>query len=712
MFPRFHRYLGTGAGRRPVTRLQRQGWLICLAVWSVAWSATLVRAEVELPSLQVRDTLIRPVTESGLAGPVSVAEVPFSVTRLAADGLETRQPRDIADMADYAAGASRRSNYWGLNTPTFQLRGFNAGDASAYYRDGFRYQARGPMAMANVESIEILRGPQSALYGWAEPGGVVQVQVKQPTAQPIRTFTAQVDNWGRRTVGADLGGALDGGGRFRLVASREEGGSFRDRQSVAQTLLAPSYAEDFAGGRQLSLALEWLDDKRTTDYGIPAINGKPAAIPLSRVFTESWGQQHSQSLRLTARWRQPLWDGQLSLAWSFYRLKYLQYRDVEPWSVTGSTVNRWYEDYPEQYRWTTAYADWTKRFSQGDIHHRFALRAEWSRELRSLQRGVLDDYVSINAYQPVYGQSWTPTADYSVYDQSWSNQSLGLAVQHEVQRGNWSLLMGLRWHHLRQVFEYADYLPTPGGMHRDQTDSAVTPRLGLKWQASDSTAFYTNTAWGKMPVLPQSRAFDGSTFRPLESRQWEAGIKIQPEFARWLGTVAFFDIERSNVLTRDPDHPAFSIQTGRQRSRGVELEWQGELTPVWKLLAQATWLDTRIEQDNRYRAGNGLPYAPRFSASLWLSRILSSPADSGKWIASGGLVHQGERFADFANTTRVPAYTRLDLGLSYQERAWATTLTLENALDQRYYQSGVENRPAVIYPGAPRTLMVRLKFMQ
>lgn len=667
-------------------------------------------APVELETVFVRANR-EPRLFSDTAGLTSVPlfELPFSATRLQADSFAERLPKDIADLADYSAGVSRRSNYWGVNTPTFQLRGFNGGDSSAYYKDGFRYQGRGPLSMANVEAVEILRGPQSAIYGWSEPGGAVQIRVKQPTAQTIREVALQTDSWGRTATNLDLGGALSEASRFRFVAAHEQGGSFRDRQSGEQTLLAPSFAWDFSGGRQLHLSLEWLDDRRSTDYGIPAVNGAPADVPVSRIYTEDWGRQHSQSTRLSARWMQPAWGGNLSMAWSYYSFKYLEYRDVEPYSVTGTTVNRWYESYPEQYRWVTGYADWSREFETNSLSHRFAARFEIARESRSLYRGVWDEYTTIDAFSPIYGQAWTPTADYSVYDQAWINQSLGLAVQDEVRRGNWTWLAGVRFSYLRQVFDYADYLPTPGQDHSIQTDHSITPRLGVNWRATPSLALYANYSAGNMATLPQSRSFGGGTFEPLASRQIETGLKIQPVEGNWLVSAALFDIERSNVLTRDLDHPAFSIQTGVQRSRGLELEWQGRVAPGWRLTAQGTWLDAAITQDNRYTPGNRLPYAPRFGASTWLSHRFAADG-SGRWSISGGMVHQGERYADFANGTRIPAYTRFDMGASYREKAWSATLALENAADRRYYASGVENRPAVIYPGAPRTLSLRMAY--
>ena len=217
--------------------------------------------------------------------------------------------------------------------------------------------------------------------------------------------------------------------------------------------------------------------------------------------------------------------------------------------------------------------------------------------------------------------------------------------------------------------------------------------------------WYANYAAGNMASLPQNRLASGAAFAPIRSRQVETGLKWQQ--AHWQASLALFDIQRNNVLTPDPNNPGFSIQTGKQGSRGMEMEWHGKLAPRWQLRTQATWLDARLLQDNLHAAGNRLPYTARFGAAAWASHRLGEQAE-GLWQLSVGLVHQGMRYADFANTTHLPAYTRLDMGATYQAKSHTLTVSLENVSDQRYFSSGVENRPAVIYPGAPRTLSFKL----
>lgn len=683
---------------------------ICATMAAVSCLAGLnaAKAGETLATVEVHAQRGMPPLSAAALTPIPSFELPASASALQTGDFTERQPRSVADLADYLPGVSRSSNYWGVDTPTFQLRGFNAGSSTSYYRDGFRYQGRGPVAMSNVERVEILRGPQSALYGWAEPGGAVHLRTKQPTAERLRRFSAGADAWVLGRVEADLGGALGERDRFRFVFSHEAGRSFRERQSRRQTLLAPSWAHDFSGGRQLQLSAEWLEDRRDPDYGIPAMNGAPAHVPARRTYTEGWGNQHSRTQRLSGRWQQPAGDGQLSVALSYYTLRYREYHDAQSDSMAGRTLLRGYESYPERYRWLTGYVDWSRELAtEGGIVHALSTRLELAREVREMDRGEWDNYTPIDILAPVRNLPWAPTADFTVYDQSWRNRSIGLVLQDEIRAGNWTWLLGARIGHLRQVFDFTEHRPAPSSRHQEQRDTAVTPRLGVSWRPLPWLALHANHARGALPELPQRRSFDGRAFDPAKGRQIEAGVKLQPESGAWLAALTHFDIVRENILTRDPAHPGFSIQTGEQRSRGIELEWQGRLAPRWFLAAQATWMDTEIVSDERYRPGNRLPYAARFGTSAWLRHTLPE-ADGGRWQLAAGFVHQGSRQADFANSVRLPPYTRFDAGATWRARDWSATLAVENLTDRRYYASGVENRPAVIYPGAPRTVSVRL----
>jgi iron complex outermembrane receptor protein len=188
----------TGLPRRSVSRVFAT--LLCLTPYRLAFAeTTYALTDITVMAAPHSGNIVSTATLL----PAAPLDLPFSATRLMVEALGDRHPTDIADLADYSPGISRSSNYWGMDTPTFHLRGFNAGESTAYYRDGFRYQARGPVPMANVEALEILRGPVSALYGWSDPGGAVQIITKKPVPYPLRQFSAEVNQWGKARLVAD-----------------------------------------------------------------------------------------------------------------------------------------------------------------------------------------------------------------------------------------------------------------------------------------------------------------------------------------------------------------------------------------------------------------------------------------------------------------------------------------------------------------------------
>jgi len=210
---------------------------------------------------------------------------------------------------------------------------------------------------------------------------------------------------------------------------------------------------------------------------------------------------------------------------------------IFPWRCRITTSNIWntgtrspirnrhyrepmYESYPEQYRWTTGYADWSREFETESLTHRIAARFEAARETRALYRGVWTNTCLLMS-TTVYGQAWTPTADYSVYDQAWSNRSIGLALQDEIRRGiglGCSACVRLS----AQVFDYADYLPVPGQDHSIQTDHSATPRLGVNWRATPRSRC--------MPITRQEtwlRCHRAAHSMAAPLRRWRAGNSRQ-----------------------------------------------------------------------------------------------------------------------------------------------------------------------------------------
>jgi len=149
-----------------------------------------------------------------------------------------------------------------------------------------------------------------------------------------------------------------------------------------------------------------------------------------------------------------------------------------------------------------------------------------------------------------------------------------------------------------------------------------------------------------------------------------------------------YHIVKDNLLTRDPANPAQSIQVGARSSTGIEGTLSMPLARDWTLDANAALLRARFDDFAELvagapvsRAGNRPPDVPRRTATLWL-RWDFQPA----WSAGAGLRHVGARFADNANTLRMPSYSTVDASLRWKASA-QTSLTLRgfNVFDKRYF---------------------------
>ncbi|MEA5569420.1 TonB-dependent receptor, partial [Anabaena sp. UHCC 0399] len=206
------------------------------------------------------------------------------------------------------------------------------------------------------------------------------------------------------------------------------------------------------------------------------------------------------------------------------------------------------------------------------------------------------------------------------------------------------LLAGGRFDTVDSV--YRD-IPT-GTIYDETSDSKFSPRLGLVYQPTDSTSIYTSWTNSFNPqIFGKDRNNEPS--KPETAEQFEVGIKQEFLNKRLSATLAYFDITKKNVLTTDPEDDNFSIQTGEQKSRGVELDVVGEILPGWKIIGTYTYTDSYISQDNDSSlVNNRLVGVPYNSASLWTTYELQQGNLQGLGLGLG-VVYIGEREASLPN---------------------------------------------------------------
>lgn len=168
---------------------------------------------------------------------------------------------------------------------------------------------------------------------------------------------------------------------------------------------------------------------------------------------------------------------------------------------------------------------------------------------------------------------------------------------------------------LRRAWVENRTLDRLAGTDPTQKDHATTGMLGATWDLGDGYVPYAS--YGESIVTNIGQTFAGAQYRPTKGKQLEAGLRYSPEGSGQMLSGAIFSIEKTNVLTSDPLNTGFSVQTGKVRYRGVELEARGALTEQLSVIAGYSYLDAKVLSSEDGDRGNTPALVPRHAASVW-----------------------------------------------------------------------------------------------
>lgn len=310
------------------------------------------------------------------------------------------------------------------------------------------------------------------------------------------------------------------------------------------------------------------------------------------------------------------------------------------------------------------------------------------------------EIAGLDIFNPVYGAN--PENIERSFFEDYGSSNAGIYFQNLMElTPNLKVLAGGRFDWVDSFYRDLE----ADEIINETSDSRFSPRLGIVYQPSDTTSIYGSWSNSFNPQV-FSRSSTGESFEPETGEQFEVGIKQEFFANRLAATLAYFDISKKNVLTTDPTDIDFQVQTGEQKSRGIELDVVGEILPGWKLIATYAYIDAVVSEDNDPEIVNdrlqGIPYN---SASLWTTYQFQqgSLADLGLGL---GLVYAGEREATLPNDVELPSYLRTDASVFYQRNNWRAALNFKNIFDTKYYEA----QSFFIVPAAPFTVLGTVSF--
>ncbi len=669
-------------------------------------------------------------TRQPYRGDFTVQETPAAITTIDQTWLANSNVLRLTDALDLNASVARQNNFGGL-WDAFAVRGF-AGDEnlpSGYLVNGYNNGRGfgGSRDVSGVEKIEVLKGPQAALYGRGEPGGVINIITRKADFDTRGSIGLQAGSWDRQRVDGDVNLAAGDVAAVRLIGFYEDAGSFRGTRSNRWGF-TPSVLVKLAEATAITYELELTRAEAQFDRGVVAIGGQlgvmnrrsflgePGDGPLDADIT---GHQLQFSHEFSADWsiliggqhrdtRLSGFSTEAELAGSRQRL-----------SRDGRSLSRQrrFRDYDAEHQ--VLRGEVQGRFDTAGLKHRVLFGADIDRFENSqlflrFRPAVIGATTTaqqsndIDILNPVYGRFPLPTPGPQT-NRLDTQEAFGLYIQDQIDLGG-----GVQ---IRLGGRYDDFslttLNRANGVASARDFNRFSPQAGIVYEANPTLSFYA--AYGEGFRANIGADVTGRIFNPETSRSAEIGTKLNLLDGKLTGTIALFSLTKDNVLAADPANPGFSVPIGRARSRGLEVDLNGKLPGDVDLLVSYAFVDATARAavlDPNFslniRVGDRLINIPRHQFNLQAAKAIPI-TNTIKLTLGGGVQHTGGRLGETATQFFLPAYTlaRLFARADITERV-EIFAEVSNLFNATYYTNSFAQ--LWVQPGQPRAATVALRY--
>ena len=679
----------------------------------VGWVTGSVAFPLLAQETTKNDTVV--VTSQMQSGATKLAtpdiETPQSVSIVTREQFEEQGATSVRQAVSYTPGvysnqigASNRFDY-------IVLRGFSDGSLDNVYLDGLKMMGDTNSHSSLVvdpwflEDIEVVRGPASVLYGRSSPGGIVALTSRKPSFDAGGEVKLFAGNNNQRGAAFDVTGALDDNDR---VAARLSG-----MTRYADSQFGPLKEERYA----LMPSLTWrITDQTRLDlmaylHRDPE-GGSHSGLPYGGTVVPHYGQKISNTFyegeddydkydrreNMVGYNIEHMFDS----GWAVrQKLRYL-HTDVELNQVYAAgwlnetELNRGYSGSDEKMSAITLDNQLDGSFDTWQVNHRLLVGIDYQNRSNNTT-GYYGAFPPIDAFNPVYGAK----PDYiDMYAREKHKlRQTGYYLQDQMSWDRWRITLGGRYDQVS-----VSNIDKIKNTRSDLDKNNFSTRAALLYLFDNGFAPYVSYSTAFTPTSFADE--NGNLLDPMKGKQWEAGLKYEPEGLNSQFSASVFRINQTNIATKEePTDPYRSI--GEIESEGVELEAISQLTDSFRLQAAYTYTDIRYKKSSPEEQGKRAVYAPRNQASAWLSYDVKSGPLDGLTLGSGVRYVNGIT-SDRLNTHTLPSYTLVDMVIGYDLtnigiKGLSAQLNVNNLTDKRYVAAC--NSLSYCYFGAERSIV-------
>jgi outer membrane receptor protein involved in Fe transport len=599
-------------------------------------------------------------------------------------------------------------NISGVNSQTqsgvadfFTVRGFDSLSGALVLTDGAPEPEVSVYQMYNVERVEVLKGPGGFLYGRnglsGALAGIVNIVRRQPEPVSFGNVGASYGSFNTAQIDLDANMAPENGDVFssRLNAMYRESDFYRDDKQNETVAVNPAFAWRLGPDTTLNLNLEYADLKYSPDSGIPLLNNTLPNVDRKT----SYQSPVDFSDQTVGRFQ---FDVQTALNSSWSLRNKIFYRNLD-WRTDG-TIFTGYANALNPICQPTPGAtgpEVCRALTRLDDEQTFAgnqFEVVWDGEgggvgynlLMGLELASYADQFTLDVAAipsiSLFNPMETPGPVFPIAPQQVGDSRSLVAAPYVINNFDFTdrfkMLVGAR-------FDFIDFKDTATSESR--SDSDISPMLGVTFGASEVVNIYASASEAFAP--PSGRVAGEPV--PEESRQFEIGTKLGRDGGKVQTTVAFYQLERTNIGIVDAT--GFTQQAGDQRSRGAEIEFAAQPRPRLRTFVSYAYNDAELTRFTECvggavdpatgqcsfgtvdRSGNTPAFAPEHLVNAWVSQRFGNG-----WGVGGGVRYVSSQFIAEDNQATIDAYLLVDGALYYTLDKWELSLNFRNITVEKY----------------------------
>ena len=680
----------------------RKGWFYpSLTALAIAVATSPVAQEQEDESLEhIEVNPMQSYRSTATKSSLRPIDSPVSISVIDQELLQLRQAQSVSEALRYSSGVTTESRPTITIFDQFTIRGF---DTYQTFYDGLPLLSNNSWNLYPqvdsfaTESLEILKGPASSLYGLVPPGGMINQVAKYPKDENETLIRAAVGSDSLFELGLDTTGQLTDNARYRVVALGRKQDGFQDTTENERYTIAPSVTIDLSKATELTLSAYYQDDPQmvpsTPLPGVGTLYEAPYGKLDASVYAgdENWNSYSREVLMLGYKLNHEFNDNWSVLQKFRYTdadaLQQNTYHSGTPTDDIYLTRSAYLTD--EEIDGVTVDTQVAGFVQTGDLAHNLLFGVDYQnsdstvayRDTLTTDTPVLD---LSNIDNDLFDVSSLPL-DFYQEDHVIDIEQIGFYLQDEIRIDNFTFLLNGRY----DQFESTDvaenvYAGFEYGSTTEIDQNEFSGRVAAMYTFDSGWRMYANYAESFEPVSGTD-SVTGEAFKPTTADQVEVGTKYISGDGATTFTGAYFVLTKQNVVVNTSDFAQYT-QNGEVESKGVELELSTKVTNALSLQANATLLDLEVTEDTLDPdvVGKTPVWVAEESASVWANYFFDDALDG--LMLGAGVRYVGETQADKYNTDTVPSYTLVDAVLSYDMPEYDLKLTgsVSNLTDKEY----------------------------